>query len=85
MNFDLVCGTRGLEKAVRRAVRKPRIGDILRGGPTVSLHTEGFGSGVSIWEKFFFAKKKGLIFNALQWILHRKLKNLREVGRENKT
>lgn len=68
MNFDLVCGTRGLEKAVRRAVRKPRIGDILRGGPTVSLHTEGFGSGVSIWERFFFAKKKkkGLIFNALQ-------------------
>ena len=37
-----------MERAVRKAIRKPRIGDILRGGPTVSLHIEGFGSGVSI-------------------------------------
>ena len=62
MKIDLVCGTRGLEKAVRKAIRKPRIGDILRGGPTVSLHIEGFGSGVSIYEEEFLCNNFGLIF-----------------------
>jgi len=61
MEIDLVCGTRGLEKAVRKAIRKPRIGDILRGGPTVSLHIEGFGSGVGIYEEFL-CNNFGLIF-----------------------
>ncbi|KXN81188.1 Ferric/cupric reductase transmembrane component 1 [Leucoagaricus sp. SymC.cos] len=39
-----VCGTHALASAVRKAVRYPRMSDILKGGPTVSLHVEAFGS-----------------------------------------
>ncbi|KAF9528716.1 ferric reductase NAD binding domain-containing protein [Crepidotus variabilis] len=38
-----VCGPSGLIEATRVAVRKPRPMDILRGGPTITLHVEGFG------------------------------------------
>ncbi|KAF5356912.1 hypothetical protein D9756_006406 [Leucocoprinus leucothites] len=40
-----VCGTLTLAKTVRKALRYPRFVDILKGGPTVSLHVEAFGSG----------------------------------------
>ncbi|KAJ7675188.1 ferric reductase NAD binding domain-containing protein [Mycena rosella] len=41
-----VCGTTELAQSVRNALRNgiSRFGDILRGGPSVSLHVEGFGS-----------------------------------------
>ncbi|KAF9478931.1 hypothetical protein BDN70DRAFT_879320 [Pholiota conissans] len=39
-----VCGTHSLAESTRQALRTPRITDILRGGPTVSLHVEGFGA-----------------------------------------
>ena len=81
VKIDLVCGTRGLEKAVRRAIRKPRIGDILRGGPTVSLHIEGFGSGVSIYEEFL-CNNFGLIFMLYSEFPHSKDENVREVDRK---
>ncbi|KAF8961720.1 ferric reductase NAD binding domain-containing protein, partial [Flammula alnicola] len=42
-----VCGTHSLAEAVRKATRNPRPMDILRGGPTVTLHVEAFGSRVS--------------------------------------
>ncbi|KIM37179.1 hypothetical protein M413DRAFT_77388 [Hebeloma cylindrosporum] len=42
------CGPHGLGNTVRKAVRTPRLMDILRGGPTINLHIEKFGS-VSIW------------------------------------
>ncbi|KAF8881834.1 ferric reductase NAD binding domain-containing protein [Gymnopilus junonius] len=38
-----VCGTKSLAEAVRQAVRVPRPMDVLRGGPTISLHIEPFG------------------------------------------
>lgn len=40
-----VCGTHALADAIRHSIRSPRFGDILRGGPTISLHVEAFGSG----------------------------------------
>ncbi|KAJ7082388.1 iron reductase [Mycena belliarum] len=42
-----VCGTTELTQAVRRALRdgSSRFLDVLRGGPSVVLHVEGFGSG----------------------------------------
>ena len=48
-NFHLIvvspaCGPHGLGDTVRKAVRTPRLMDILRGGPTVTLHIENFGS-----------------------------------------
>ncbi|PFH49410.1 hypothetical protein AMATHDRAFT_147750 [Amanita thiersii Skay4041] len=42
-----VCGAQGLVDASRKALRSPRFLDILRGGPTVSLHVEAFGNMVS--------------------------------------
>lgn len=36
-----------MSKAVRNALRAPRPIDIMKGGPTISLHVETFGSGVS--------------------------------------
>ncbi|KAG9221838.1 hypothetical protein CCMSSC00406_0005663 [Pleurotus cornucopiae] len=39
-----VCGTHTLANVVRGALRKPRFMDILKGGPTVTLHIEAFGS-----------------------------------------
>ncbi|TFK37957.1 ferric reductase NAD binding domain-containing protein [Crucibulum laeve] len=41
-----VCGNRVLANAVRGALRVPRPLDVLRGGPTVSLHVEAFGSAI---------------------------------------
>ncbi|KDR80476.1 hypothetical protein GALMADRAFT_1202327 [Galerina marginata CBS 339.88] len=38
-----VCGTRTLASTVRRAIRVPRPLDVLRGGPSVTLHVEAFG------------------------------------------
>ncbi|KAF9528715.1 ferric reductase NAD binding domain-containing protein [Crepidotus variabilis] len=38
-----VCGPTGLIEATREAVRRPRPMDILRGGPTITFHVEGFG------------------------------------------
>ncbi|CAA7270026.1 unnamed protein product [Cyclocybe aegerita] len=38
-----VCGTYALTDSVREAIRVPRLMDILRGGPTVTLHVESFG------------------------------------------
>ncbi|CAK5266548.1 unnamed protein product [Mycena citricolor] len=39
-----VCGTRGLAKHVRRALKKgTSAADVLRGGPSVHLHVESFG------------------------------------------
>ncbi|KAF5356913.1 hypothetical protein D9756_006407 [Leucocoprinus leucothites] len=40
-----VCGPRALASVVQTAVRYPRIADILRGGPIISLHVEASGSG----------------------------------------
>ncbi|KAF8155465.1 ferric reductase NAD binding domain-containing protein [Crassisporium funariophilum] len=42
-----VCGTQALVQATREAIRSPRPIDILRGGPTVTLHVEAFGGSVS--------------------------------------
>ncbi|KAF8998384.1 ferric reductase NAD binding domain-containing protein [Cyathus striatus] len=39
-----VCGTRTLAEAVREQLRSTRFSDILRGGPTISLHVEAFGN-----------------------------------------
>ncbi|KAF8968945.1 ferric reductase NAD binding domain-containing protein [Flammula alnicola] len=39
-----VCGTQSLAEAVKQATRIPRPLDILRGGPTVTLHVEAFGN-----------------------------------------
>jgi ferric-chelate reductase len=36
----VVCGTHALANAVRSALRPARFMDVLRGGPTVSLHVE---------------------------------------------
>jgi hypothetical protein len=41
--FRLVCGSHALANVIRKSVRYPRMMDILRGGPTVSLHVEAFG------------------------------------------
>ncbi|KAH9475881.1 putative ferric reductase transmembrane component [Psilocybe cubensis] len=38
-----VCGTDTLSDTVRKAIRNPRPADILRGGPSVTLHVEAFG------------------------------------------
>ncbi|KAF9444633.1 hypothetical protein P691DRAFT_807110 [Macrolepiota fuliginosa MF-IS2] len=38
-----VCGIHGLTGAVRKAMQYPRMLDILKGGPTISLHVEAFG------------------------------------------
>ncbi|KAF9478932.1 hypothetical protein BDN70DRAFT_932948 [Pholiota conissans] len=38
-----VCGTHSLAESVRLALRTPRPMDILRGGPSVTLHVEAFG------------------------------------------
>ncbi|KAF8809124.1 hypothetical protein BYT27DRAFT_7188217 [Phlegmacium glaucopus] len=38
-----VCGTHSLANATRKAIRTPRLMDILRGGPTITLHVEAFG------------------------------------------
>ncbi|KAK0439364.1 iron reductase [Armillaria borealis] len=43
-----VCGTTALAETVRCALRKPRCTDILKGGPSVVLHVEAFGSAVSV-------------------------------------
>lgn len=42
----LVCGTHDLAESVRVALRTPRPMDILRGGPSVTLHVEAFGGAV---------------------------------------
>lgn len=55
--FITVCGTHGLVKAVREAIRYPRMMDILKGGPTISLHVEGFGGNVS---KIIFNQRSSL-------------------------
>ncbi|GLB45169.1 putative ferric reductase NAD binding domain [Lyophyllum shimeji] len=39
-----VCGTHALANAVKSALRRPRFFDVLRGGPTVTLHVESFGN-----------------------------------------
>ncbi|KAG5642176.1 hypothetical protein DXG03_003439 [Asterophora parasitica] len=39
-----VCGTPSLANSVRSALRSPRFLDVLRGGPTVTLHVESYGS-----------------------------------------
>ncbi|KAF9455527.1 hypothetical protein BDZ94DRAFT_700132 [Collybia nuda] len=39
-----VCGTHALARAVRSSLRCPRFMDVLRGGPTVTLHVEAFGN-----------------------------------------
>ncbi|KAF9028646.1 hypothetical protein BDZ89DRAFT_750566 [Hymenopellis radicata] len=39
-----VCGTLALANAVRGSLRSPRFGDIVRGGPSVLLHVEAFGT-----------------------------------------
>ncbi|KAF4618189.1 hypothetical protein D9613_011675 [Agrocybe pediades] len=38
-----VCGTDKLASSVREATRAPRLGDVLRGGPSIDLHVEAFG------------------------------------------
>lgn len=47
-----VCGTGGLAKSVKGALRNPRFMDILRGGPSVTLHLEAFGIVSTIWSCF---------------------------------
>lgn len=47
MIVTTVCGSHALSSAVRKAIRYPRMVDILKGGPTISLHVEGFGNAVS--------------------------------------
>jgi len=50
--FSPACGPHGLRDTVRKAVRTPRLMDILRGGPTVTLHIEIFGSvSIYIWNR----------------------------------
>ncbi|KAL0959531.1 hypothetical protein HGRIS_011244 [Hohenbuehelia grisea] len=39
-----VCGTHALASAVRSALRAPRFMDVLKGGPSITLHVEAFGS-----------------------------------------
>ncbi|KAF8875281.1 ferric reductase NAD binding domain-containing protein [Mucidula mucida] len=39
-----VCGTVALANAVRGSLRSPRFGDIVRGGPSILLHVEAFGT-----------------------------------------
>ncbi|RDB30109.1 Ferric/cupric reductase transmembrane component 1 [Hypsizygus marmoreus] len=39
-----VCGTHALADATRSALRAPRFLDVLKGGPTVTLHVEAFGN-----------------------------------------
>ncbi|RDB30601.1 Ferric/cupric reductase transmembrane component 1 [Hypsizygus marmoreus] len=39
-----VCGTHALATAVRKVLRRPRTIDVLRGGPSITLHIEAFGS-----------------------------------------
>ncbi|KAK0473729.1 hypothetical protein IW261DRAFT_674727 [Armillaria novae-zelandiae] len=43
-----VCGTMTLAETVRCALRTPRYIDIMKGGPSVVLHVEAFGSAVSV-------------------------------------
>ncbi|KAK0192433.1 ferric reductase NAD binding domain-containing protein [Armillaria mellea] len=43
-----VCGTTALAETVRCALRTPRCIDIMKGGPSVVLHVEAFGSAVSV-------------------------------------
>ncbi|KAF8809134.1 hypothetical protein BYT27DRAFT_7222686 [Phlegmacium glaucopus] len=38
-----VCGSHSLADAVRKAIKAPRPMDVLRGGPTITLHVEAFG------------------------------------------
>ena len=47
LHFSIVCGTHALAETAREAIRTPRARDILRGGPTVTLHVESFGGSVS--------------------------------------
>ena len=50
--FFPACGPFELGNAVRKAIRTPRFMDILRGGPTVTLHVEKFGSvSIYIWNE----------------------------------
>ncbi|KAF7763902.1 hypothetical protein Agabi119p4_8439 [Agaricus bisporus var. burnettii] len=37
-----VCGSEKMNRMVRESIRTPRMADILRGGPTISLHVESF-------------------------------------------
>ncbi|KAF8813105.1 hypothetical protein BYT27DRAFT_7181675 [Phlegmacium glaucopus] len=38
-----VCGTHSLANDTRKTIQTPRLMDILRGGPTITLHVEAFG------------------------------------------
>ncbi|EKM76674.1 hypothetical protein AGABI1DRAFT_78091 [Agaricus bisporus var. burnettii JB137-S8] len=44
-----VCGSEKLNSAVRESIRTPRMVDILRGGPTISLHVESFENAVRVY------------------------------------
>lgn len=44
---------------MREAIRTPRLMDILRGGPTVTLHIENFGSvHIYVWNLDFSIRIK---------------------------
>lgn len=45
--YHLVCGNHALASASRKALRSLRFLEVLRGGPTISLHIEAFGDAVS--------------------------------------
>lgn len=47
LTYIPVCGTHALAGAVRSSLRYPRFMDVLKGGPTVTLHVEAFGNAVS--------------------------------------
>ena len=50
--FSSACGPHKMARSVRKAIRAPRPVDILRGGPTVTLHIESFGLvSVYIWNR----------------------------------
>lgn len=45
--IGLVCGTLALANAVRSSLSRPRFMDILKGGPSITLHIEAYGNLVS--------------------------------------
>ncbi|XP_006463197.1 hypothetical protein AGABI2DRAFT_120020 [Agaricus bisporus var. bisporus H97] len=44
-----VCGSEKMNRMVRESIRTPRMADILRGGPTISLHVESFENAVRVY------------------------------------
>lgn len=47
--FLIVCGSEKMNRMVRESIRTPRMADILRGGPTISLHVESFENAVRVY------------------------------------